>query len=75
MEVELHQCHGQPVAGFVVDGALQAREGRPAGQIRLIPEAATDQLEERVRVQGVRIILIFPVTGNLEDPLTNERLA
>jgi hypothetical protein len=43
-QVELHQCDGQVVARLEVDGILQPGEGRLAGQIGLIWEAATDQL-------------------------------
>jgi hypothetical protein len=78
LQVELDQCSGQPVAGFGVHRILQPREDRPTGQVRLGGQATTDQLEEGVGAQGhpegTRIVLILVATGDLEDPLADQRL-
>jgi hypothetical protein len=74
LQMELHERHGEVVAGFVAHGILQPGEGRLAGQIRLVGQPATDQLEERITAQGIGIVLVFIATGNLKDPLTDEGL-
>lgn len=74
LQIELHERHGEVVAGFVAHGILQPGEGRLAGQIRLVGQPATDQLEERITAQGIGIVLVFIATGNLQNPLTNEGL-
>jgi hypothetical protein len=74
LQIELHECHGQAVAGFDVDSILQAREGGLAGEIGRVGQAATDQLQQRIRAESIRIILVFIATGDLEDPLADERL-
>jgi hypothetical protein len=65
----MRQAH----AGMAVDRVLQARHGRLTGQIRIALGApATDQLEQGVRAQAVRVILILVAAGNLEDALADQ---
>ncbi len=57
--------------GFLVAclRVLQPRHGRLARQIGPgLGQPAADQLEERVRAQGVGIILILIAAGDLEPP-------
>jgi hypothetical protein len=58
LQVELHQRAGQPVAGFGIHGVLQPGEGGLAGQIGLMGETTTDQLQERIAAQGISIVLV-----------------
>jgi hypothetical protein len=50
------------------------REGGLTGQGRIIRQAATGQLEERIMPQGIGIVLLLIAAGELEDPLPDERL-
>ncbi len=74
LEIELHQRHGEPVAGFDVDGILQPGEGGLTRQISPVRTAATDQLQEWIRAEGIGIILVLIATGDLEDTLTDQSL-
>ena len=74
LQVELHQGESQAVAGFGVHGVLQAGQRGLAGQIRLVREPATDQLQEGIMTQGGGIVLILVAAGDLEDALADQRL-
>jgi len=78
VEVELHQGDGEAIAGFVVDGILQAGERRLAGKIILIGKTAADQLQERITAEMIGVILVFVATGDLAGtlwvPLTDQGL-
>ena len=74
-QVDRAQRQGQPVAGAPVDGVLQARERRLAGQVRpALGQAAAGELEQRVGPQGVGVVLVGVAAGDLEDPLPPQRL-
>lgn len=74
LQVELDQRDRQAVAGLEVDGVLQARERRLAGEVAVSRQATTDQLQEWVGAQRRGVVLILIATGDLHDPLADQRL-
>ena len=74
LQIHPQQRMRQASARLPVHGVLQPGEGRLAGQVwATLGQLATDQLEQRVAPQGVRIVLVFVATGDLEDPLPDQR--
>ena len=72
-QIEVDQRDGQAIAGALVHGIVEAREGRLGGERGAsVRKAATDELEERVMAQGIGIILILVATGDLKDALADE---
>ncbi len=72
-QVDLPQGQGQAVAALAIDGVLQARQRRLAGQVGPgLGQAATDQLQQRVGAQGVGVVLVLVAAGDLEDALADQ---
>jgi len=73
LEVEPDESNRQTRAVFAIHGVLQAREGGLTGQVCLMGQATTDELQEWIETEGVGIVLILVTTGDLKDPLANQR--
>jgi hypothetical protein len=74
-QVQLAQGQRHAVAALAIDGVLQPRQGRLAGQIMpRLGQAAADQFQERIGAQHVRVVLILVAAGDLEDVLADQRL-
>lgn len=64
---------GQSVAVPGGKRVLETGEGRLAGQLGIgLRQAATDQLQERIVAQGVRIVLVGVAGGYLVEPLLQQ---
>lgn len=74
-QVQLAQGHRQPIAAPAIDRILQTGEAGLAGQGGATDrQPATHLFEQRIVAQGCRIILVIVATGNLVEPLLDERL-
>jgi hypothetical protein len=74
LQVDREERVGQSVTGTAVDGVLQARERRLAGEVggRLVRTTPADELEQWIVAQGVSVVLVLVAAGDLQEALAQQ---